>query len=368
MKKLGVIINPVAGLGGRVGLKGSDGEETLKTALSLGAKPEAPKRAIQALCELKNQSIKIITCKGDMGENECLKAGLVIDRLLEVSNENTSPEDTKRAARLMQEENVDLLLFAGGDGTARDILEAIGSEIPALGIPSGVKIHSAVYGKTPILAGRAAKRYLSGEAMTLKETEVMDIDEKLFREGRVSAKLYGYLMTPFDKESMQGLKSPNPESEEQSLLGIAEQVCEHMEKDVFYVIGPGTTTREIMKRLGLNNTLLGVDIIKNKELIASDVSESELYNMISGSRFKIIITPIGGQGVILGRGNQQISPRVLNLVGKENIIIISTRGKLNEFLNRVLTVDTGDEETNGHLRGYYRVLTSYGEETVLKCI
>ena len=332
MKKLGVIINPIAGMGGRVGLKGSDGLETLQKARELGAKPEAPRRSIEALtvlAEIKDE-LEVITYPQEMGEDAVRKAGFEPKVIGSINSGFTSAEDTIQAAREMLEQHVDLLLFAGGDGTARNIYTAIGSSIPVLGIPAGVKIHSAVYAVNPRSAGEAAKLYLQNKVVNIREAEVMDIDEEAFREGRVSATLYGYLKVPELKQFVQSVKS-GARSEKAEVLGIAEQIVANMEDNVFYVIGPGTTTRNIMERLDLPNTLLGVDIVLNKQLVANDVSEETLYQKIQGHKSKIIVTAIGGQGHIFGRGNQQISPRVIRAVGKETSWLLPV--KISWFLS-----------------------------------
>ena len=287
MKKVGVIINPIAGMGGRVGLKGSDGLETLQKARELGAKPEASQRSIEALkvlAEIKDE-LEIITYPQEMGEEAVRKAGFEPTVIGSIKSGFTSAEDTIQAAREMLKRDVDLLLFAGGDGTARNIYTAIGTSIPVLGIPAGVKIHSAVYAVNPRSAGEAAKLYLQDKVVNIREAEVMDIDEEAFREGRVSATLYGYLKVPELKRFVQSVKS-GTRSEKAEILAIAEQVVASMEDNVYYVIGPGTTTRSIMERLELPNTLLGVDIVLNKQLVANDVTEETLYQKLQGQKGK----------------------------------------------------------------------------------
>lgn len=358
-------MNPVAGMGGKVGLKGSDGSEILKKALELGATPQSPQRTIQALRQLERlkDQIEITTCPGDMGENEAKEFGFLVKVIGAgtINQEKSSAEDTVKAARQMKELNADLILFAGGDGTARDIYRAIGDQITVLGIPAGVKIHSAVYGKNPKSSGELAALFLEDKIKELQEAEVMDIDEDAFRSGRVAAKLYGYLRVPYEKKYVQNLKSGGVAGEQTNLEMISNYIVDNMDDDYHYIIGPGTTTRPIMEKLGLSNTLLGVDVVYRKKIVANDVNEQALLRIIGDKKVRLIITTIGGQGYILGRGNQQISPEVLKMIGKENIIIVSTRDKLNTNFGSPLLVDTGDETVNQWLCGYYRVIVGYGD-------
>lgn len=354
-------------MGGKVGLKGTDGTEILQRARELGAEPEAPKKANKALEILTplRDKLRIITCPGDMGENEAVAAGFV-PTVVGDRKDDTGPEDTEQAARYMLNLGVDLLLFAGGDGTARNIYNAIGAKMPALGIPAGVKIHSAVYANHPRSAGEVALKYLQGELETLREAEVMDIDEEAFRQGQVTAELYGYLQVPYERQLVQSLKAGRTEGEEAALDAVADRIIDEMELDVLYIIGPGTSTRPIMDKLDLPNTLLGVDLIKNRRLVASDVSEQEILRHLDGQQAKIIVTVIGGQGYIFGRGNQQLSAKVIQKVGKKNIRIIATKNKIVSLRGQPLLVDTGDDEVNAEFNDYMRVVTSYNEEMMYK--
>jgi predicted polyphosphate/ATP-dependent NAD kinase len=373
MGGLGLIVNPVAGIGGRVGLKGSDGAGVQRRALELGAVPQSLNRAIQALERIKPiDDLEIITYPGEMGEDAARACGFEPTVIGSITPGETTPEDTRRAAREMLRLNVDLLLFAGGDGTARDIYNAVGDGIPVLGIPAGVKIHSAVFATNPINAGDLAVLVLQGRVSNLREAEVMDIDEDAFRQGIVSAKLYGYLKVPFQRRLVQGLKTPSSPGEVASMRAIAYDVVGKMEDACLYIIGPGTTTRAITSRLGLNKTLIGVDAVLGGELVAADVNESQLLKLVGGRRAKIIVTPIGGQGCIFGRGNQQISPRVIKKVladddrPKGRIVVVSTPGKIHALGGRPLWVDTGDRELDEMLSGYIRVITGYREQIVYK--
>jgi predicted polyphosphate/ATP-dependent NAD kinase len=376
-KRLGLIVNPVAGIGGRVGLKGSDGAEIQKKALELGAVPQSLNRAIQALERIKPvDDLEVITYPGEMGEDAARACGFEPTVIGSIKPGETTLEDTRNAAREMRRLNVNLLLFAGGDGTARDIYNAVGERLPVLGIPAGVKIHSAVFGTNPLNAGDLAVLYLQGKAARLREAEVMDIDEEAFRRGIVSAKLYGYLKVPFQRRLLQGLKTPSSPGEQAAMAAIAADVVSQMEDGWLYIIGPGTTTRAITSRLGLDKTLIGVDVVRGERreergerggrLVATDVNESQLLKLIEGRKAKIVVTPIGGQGYIFGRGNQQISPKVIEKVGKENIIVVSTIGKVHSLGGRPLWVDTGDRAADRMLSGYIRVVTGYNEQIVYR--
>ncbi|MFA7412243.1 MAG: ATP-NAD kinase family protein [Tissierellaceae bacterium] len=368
--KLGFIVNPIAGMGGRVGLKGTDGPEILEKALNLGAIPESPekaKRALKVLLPIKDQ-IEIYTYPGIMGEEETRSLGFN-PRVLGSEKEDYQSKDTEEAAREMVARGVDLILFAGGDGTARNIYSAIGTEVPVIGIPAGVKIHSGVYASHPKAAGQIALKFLQGEEMNIVEAEVMDIDEDAFRDGIVTARLYGYMNIPLEPELIQTTKSTGGQTpEEEALEGIAEAVVDNMEEnpDSYYIIGSGTSTRPIMNALGLANTLLGIDIVKGGELIASDVNERQILDIIQDHKAKIVVTVIGGQGYIFGRGNQQISGEVIKKVGKENIIVIASNNKIRSLEDRPLLVDTGDDEVNSMFNGYIRVINTYYSEATLK--
>lgn len=369
MKKIGLIVNPIAGMGGSVGLKGSDGLEILEKARALGARPKSPYRTTQALEMISSfkDKVEIITYPGKMGEEEAIASGFEPTVIGSIIENNTTPQDTINAARDMKNLGVDLILFAGGDGTARNIYDSIGTSIPALGIPAGVKIHSAVYGQTPKRAGELLSLYLDDKVLEFKEVEVMDIDEDAFRAGNVIARLYGYLKVPFEKQYVQNRKAGSgADAEENALINIAHDIEDSMLDDYIYIVGPGTTTRSIMENLGLKNTLLGVDVIKDKKLIANDVTENELLDIIKDKKVKIIVTIIGGQGYIFGRGNQQLSAKVINQVGKKNIIVVTTKNKLNSIFGYPMLIDTGDSETDKMLEGYYRVVVGYEDSIMYK--
>ncbi len=350
VKAIGLIVNPVAGMGGAVGLKGTDGKAIVNRARSLGAKPIAPVRAQAFLSELNpvKSSLRLVVGAGSMGEDEA-KGSNFIYKVLGKRKKETSAEDTVAIAKKMVDADVALLVFCGGDGTARDILKAIGTSLPVLGVPTGVKMHSAVFAVTPQAAARVVMRFLY-EALPLREAEVMDVDEKAFREGRVSAELYGYVLAPYEPHLIQANKSASPmtESELRNHAAIGVYIIENMKSDVVYIIGPGTTTRTIGDLLDAKKTLLGVDLFCNKKMVANDVNETQILKAIAGKPAQIIVTPIGGQGFIFGRGNQQISPEVIRLVGLDNVIVVATESKLRSL--KALRVDTGDANLDAAFR------------------
>ncbi len=369
MKKLGLIVNPMAGIGGSVGLKGSDGEDIQRKALDLGAEPHAGERAVQALKQLKSlPELEIITYPREMGEDSARASGFSPTVIGSIKSGHTTAEDTRRAANEMKELGVNLLLFAGGDGTARDIYEAVGTSLPVLGVPAGVKIHSAVYATNPASAGELAALYLQGKVDELREAEVIDMNEEAVRHGSLAVRLYGYLSIPYHQSLVQNLKVPSA-GEEAAMASIGQDIVDRMEDGCMYIIGPGTTTRAITDGLGLPKTLVGVDVVLNREIIAADANESKLLDLLDrhgDGCVKIVVTLIGGQGYIFGRGNQQISPRVISRVGKKNIIVVATPGKLHALGHRPLLVDTGDHEVDEMLSGYLTVVTGYNERAVRK--
>jgi len=361
---LGFIVNPIAGMGGAVGLKGTDG--VWRKALELGAKPIAPLRAdmfLQALEPVK-EHLTLIVGAGQMGEEEAAKRGFTYKIVGERRTETTA-EDTEKVARAIKEEGVGLLIFCGGDGTARDVLDAVGSRFPVLGVPTGVKMHSAVFATDPRAAAVTVARYL-WEELPLREVEVMDVDEEAFRQGRLSARLYGYVLAPYEPSLIQGskLESPMTESELHNQAGLALYIIEEMKPELMYVIGPGTTTRTIADLLEEKKTLLGVDIFLNKKRVAADVNETQILELTEGREARIIVTPIGGQGFIFGRGNLQISPRVIRQIGLDKVIVVATRSKLRGL--KGLRVDTGDPSLDEELSGFIRVVTDYREEQMVR--
>jgi predicted polyphosphate/ATP-dependent NAD kinase len=359
-KIVGFIVNPVAGMGGAVGLKGTDGKAILNQAIALGAKPVATQRAETFLSELTpaKEHLNLIVGAGDMGEKQAKKKGFTCIVVGEAKKETTS-KDTQTIAKCIVEADVDLLVFCGGDGTARDVFKAIGVKVPVLGVPTGVKMHSALFAVSPQAAARVAMTYL-WRGLPLREAEVMDVDEAAFRQGHLSAELFGYMLSPFEPHLIQGNKmaSPMTENEVENQAAIALYIIEAMRPDILYIVAPGTTTRTIGDLLDQKKTLLGVDLFQNTQIILRDVCEKQILQTLDGKIAKIIVTPIGGQGFIFGRGNQQISPKVIRQVGLGNIVVIATKSKLDRLES--LRVDTGDSDLDRQFRTRgIRVVTDY---------
>ena len=382
--KIGFVVNPLAGIGGAVALKGSDGEEIVEEALSRGAEPRAEMRANTAMSQIKlsgEPNFSILTAAKNMGENVLTALHLPCEVIYKAGS-NSSSRDTNKVVALFKEQGVDLIVFAGGDGTARDVLDALSvtntdtdaeqQAIPVIGIPAGVKIHSAVYALTPVRAGELINLIVKNQPMSLVDAQVMDLDEQAFRESKVVAKCYGYLPVPVDDTRMQLIKQGGLNHHELAVQDVAADIIESMEQDVYYLIGSGSTTAEIMNQLDLKNTLLGIDIVCNQRLVASDADEKTIQATIKNTAVKIIVTIIGGQGHVFGRGNQQLSANVIKKVihqsgdEKENIIIIATNEKLQSLENRPMIADTGDELLDETLSGLYSVVTGYQQKTLYR--
>ncbi|MGB1091300.1 MAG: ATP-NAD kinase family protein [Oceanobacter sp.] len=367
--KVGLIINPYAGIGGAVGLKGSDGEAREK-ALNLGAELKATDRVRQALSFLSGselaQRIQFVSAPDILGadliESLCLEQTVIGYGFEEQS---LTGSDTEALARLISEQAVDLLVFAGGDGTARDIYRAIEDSLPVLGIPAGVKIHSGVFGVTPSASGEVLKRLLEGELVDLKEAEVRDLDEEAFRRGEVRARYYGEMRVPQVGHFVQSVKQGGVEQEELVLDDIAAEVSRNLEEDCLYLIGSGKTTLAVKESLGFDGTLLGIDAVVNGECIQSDLTEKDILALLDNyPDARAILSIMGGQGHIIGRGNQQLSSTVLKRLTPDRIQLISTKTKIKSLEGRPLIVDSGDAELDKSWPGLMEVITGY-EDRVL---
>lgn len=364
---VGLLVNPLAGLGGSLAMKGSDGEQLrlLAAALPAPERGRAMLRTVRALNILAAHTRRVrFTCwAGEMGETALQHAGLDYEVLGSVGTGLTSASDTRAAAGKLRERGVDLILFAGGDGTARDVCDAIGMRCPVLGIPAGVKMHSGVFAVSPEAAGELLRRLVDGGLVGLHAQEVRDIDEEAFRRGEVRSRYYGEMMVPSEGHYLQHTKIGGREDPDLAAADIAGWQVEHMSPDTTYLIGPGSTTAAIMAELSLPNTLLGVDVVRNRTLLAADANETELLQLLAAAPGPacMLVTVIGGQGHLFGRGNQQFSPAVIRAVGLDNIVVVAAKSKITRLEGRPLLVDTNDAALDRELCGYRKINTGYDD-------
>jgi len=361
MKKIGLIVNPIAGMGGSVGLKGTDGE-IYKKAIELGAKPTTPQRIEETLSLIKRKDVYFMVAHGKMGEDYIKKFDFKYEVVSKIGEE-TNATDTKRIVQEMLEKGIELLIFVGGDGTARDIYDVLEFKIPVVGIPSGVKMFSPVFALSP----SAAAEIINIAGNQFIEKEVLDIDEEAFRENKIAAKLYGYLKVPKNITLLQAKKEPSnvSKSEEDMKEEIADYLMENLEKETLYILGPGTTLKTIADKMGVGKTLLGIDAVFKGQLVGTDLNEKGLLTLIKMyNKSTIIVTPIGGNGFIFGRASKQFTPEVLRLIGKKNIVVVATEDKINKL--ECLRVDTGNIEVDRSLNGFTKVITAYKKETIIE--
>lgn len=352
-------------MGGRVGLKGTDGDDTLLESIGRGAVSAVEDRAFESLKFAGPLGeYEFLTVGGNMGEELLLRTEAEFE-VVYVPENPSSANDTRMGCKKVVDLGGQILLFAGGDGTARDVLDAIDERIPVIGIPSGVKMHSGVFSTNPEAAGRLLRLFASG-SLPVHRAEVMDIDEDAFRRGRLSASLYGHMLVPYEPALIQHSKSEVATiTAEEEKDEIGQYVSENLENGVLYIFGPGTTVEAVSGYLGIGKTLLGVDVVLDGKVIICDATENDLLEALGKySDARIIVTPVGGQGFIFGRGNQPISPRVIRIVGRDNIIVIAAPSKLKEI--RALRVDTGNPDLDEKLRGYMKVIVGYGRRSLAK--
>jgi len=365
MMLVGLVINPVAGMGGSVGLKGTDGKDVYQEALRRGAKPISEERAIVALRSIPaSLDVQFVTASGEMGEHALTLAGIPFRIVYDLPGE-TSPFETMEACDRFVQNGVSLIVFCGGDGTARDVLDVVGDRTPIIGIPAGVKMHSGVFLNTPSGLGPLLIAFLNGGYRTVL-TEVADVDESAVRKGLISDRVYGYAPTIVVDRLTQPTKGEvMGMTDEEEKEEIAQYFVENMETDMLYILGPGTTTKAIADAMGQEKTLLGIDVYSDRTIVLRDVDETKLIDeLVTRSNAKIVVTPIGLQGFIFGRGNQPISAEVIRKVGIDNIRIVATPTKLSNITS--LRVDTGNAEMDTLLKGFHRVLVGYGRERLMK--
>jgi predicted polyphosphate/ATP-dependent NAD kinase len=346
--RIGLLVNPIAGMGGKVGLKGTDG--VVEKARKLGAEQIAPKKAEETLKEFytnfsQNKKINWLTCKGLMGADELISViGQNIDIIYTPKDSITTSSDTKNACKEFLRQDLDLLLFCGGDGTARDIVKIVNKKIPLLGIPSGVKMHSGVFGITVHATAKILYEFIN-KRLIIGDVEIMDLDENKYRKGEWNIRLFGTAKGIVEPTYVQVGKSLY---ESVSDDAVKEELAEHIQDemkqhpDFLYLFGSGGTIDYIAHKLNFENTLLGIDAVFNDKLVGKDLNEEKLLKLLSKhKKAKVLLSPIGAQGFILGRGNLQLSPKIIKKIGLDNIIVLSTPSKL--IHTPFLRVDTGDK-------------------------
>jgi predicted polyphosphate/ATP-dependent NAD kinase len=366
--RLGLVINPYAGVGGPSALKGSDHKNTLRLAKERGVQPKACQRVIEMLSSLESDisTIKIVTATGMMGEDACLNLPASCVKTVFDTPAKTTSQDTQSAAKNIIKEQVDLLVFVGGDGTARDIFTAIGSRQTVLGLPAGVKMHSAVFAVTPKAVASVIDSMINHKLVAARMAEVRDIDEVAFSKGQVKTRYFGEMQIPDDQLLVQTVKCSGLLDDEIMLDDLCAYLLETIEDDTLYILGSGGTLQHFKIGLGIEKpTLLGVDVWFEGDVLYYDVHEQQLYELIQKYKnVKVFLSVIGGQGVILGRGNQQISARIIEQVGIEALQFISTQTKLLALNGRALSVDSGSDTLNKRLAGFHKIICGY-EDFVL---
>lgn len=370
---IGLIVNPLAGLGGSLALKGSD---DLPQSVLLSDEDAADGmarsllRAQRALSPLIHcaDAVRFVCWGGAMGQVVLDSLGFGFEVAGSSKTDRSSADDTRTAASALAGLGVDIIVFVGGDGTARDIFDVLGDTFPVLGIPAGVKMHSGVFAVSPEAAGELLVELVKGGLVGLAPQEVRDIDEKAFRENVVRSRFYGEMLVPAEGRFLQHTKIGGVENSELAAADIAAWIVELMDDDCIYIIGPGSTTAAIMLQLDLQNTLLGVDVIRAGQLLLSDANEGQLLDLLHLAHVpaKIIVTVIGGQGHVFGRGNQQISAAVIKIVGLENIQIVAAKSKISALQGRPLLLDTNDPALDVALSGYRSVVTGYQDKILYR--
>ncbi len=375
---VGLVINPIAGMGGSVGLKGTDGDDVLREAISRGALPIAAKRTARTLRTLRPATegpdgIRLIAGPGETGGNLLDDMGIRFSATGDGSDVTGTSRDTIAAARAMEGRGARLVLFSGGDGTARDLLAAVGDRVPLIGIPCGVKMYSAAFATSPEAAGHVARDFADliggrsdfGSNHTFL-AEVMDIDEDAYRSGRLSAELHGYARCPRIASHLQGPKVRSSATHDDAVRSAATEIAEGMNPGQAYVIGPGTSAKAVLDALGLKGALLGADVVRDRELVGRDLDSAEIEKAAGSGPASVILGVIGGQGYVLGRGNQQIGAALIRRIGRDNLIIISSEDKLARLAGGELFVDSGDPCLDRELEGFVGVRTGAGRRMMMR--
>lgn len=365
--RIGLVVNPIAGLGGRVGLKGTDGPGTVAEALERGAQPQAGPRARRALTRLAERvpGANLLVALGQQGAD--WTEGLSLDvTVIDLKTNSQTARDTRQAVEAMND--CDLILFAGGDGTARDVASMLKPGQAMLGIPCGVKMHSGVFAISPQAAGAlVADIFTASDRISWSDdAEIMDIDEAALREGHIAPELYGHARVPLVRNRMQASKGGPRIDWGAALASAASELVGQMDPGTLYIIGPGTSAGAVMCAVGHAPTVLGIDAMRDGDVAARDVGAAELESLADDGPVRIVLGVTGQQGFLIGRGNQQISPKLLRQAGREGLIVLAGEDKLMGLAQPRLWVDSGDPDLDSELEGFLRVRTARGRETMMR--
>lgn len=365
--KIGLIVNPVAGLGGAVGLKGTDGPDTVAEALRRGAVARSGERTRRAMKRLADRvpGTAVVTVPGALGADWVSGLDLTVD-VRATGTASGTARDTREAVAAMAD--CDLVVFAGGDGTARDVAALLRDGASLLGIPCGVKMHSGVFAVSPDAAGALLADIAADPDRVAWDTaaEVMDIDEEALRAGRLAPRLYGHARTPLARGRIQASKGGPRKDWAAELRGAASEIARAMEPSTLYIVGPGTSAGAVVQALGLTPTVLGTDAVRDGALAVQDARASELEQLAGDGPVRIVLGVTGQQGFLLGRGNQQIGPALIRRCGREGLIVLATENKLAALAQPKLWVDTGDPDLDHELCGFLRVRTGRGREMMMR--
>jgi predicted polyphosphate/ATP-dependent NAD kinase len=346
-------------MGGRVGLKGTD--DVVELAIELGGRPSAAGRAERMLAELAARlaraprpfGIDWLTCAGEMGAASLERAGFVGACICHrPATATTSRTDTQQAVRAFLEHGAEIVVFCGGDGTARDVASVTGLQTPVLGVPGGVKMYSGVFANDPERAARLLLGWLGG-VIGAARVELLDLDEDRYRQGEWVVRLFAEALTPFEPSVTQSAKARIEEREDRA---ARDEIAEHLgeliraEPEALYLLGPGSTVASIAAALGVEKTLLGVDAVQGGRRVGADLNERAILELLDRhAHRRLVLSPLGAAGFVLGRGNQQLSPRVIAAVGRRHLIVVATPAKLAR--TPALRFDTGDLELDRELAG-----------------
>lgn len=384
--KLALLVNPIAGMGGQVALKGTDG--LVEKARELGAKPISPQRASVFLkflvAELRSAGVPdvhLFVAPAPMGAQ--LLGPLFAELGCEVldvplsSPDTTSAADTQTVVQEFERLGVSLILFVGGDGTSVDVAQSLTQGTPILGVPSGVKTYGAVFVHSPEEAAKVVASFVQNPVT--REAEILDLDEDAYRRGELQVQLLGHAHVPALPEYFQLAKTPtlNHELESDVLSRVGEELAERFAQapvGTLFVVGPGSTLDSFAQMIGFERSVLGVDVVVRQEddsaqVLLLDAREDQLFDLLTHHDLTyLLVTPIGGQGFLFGRGNHQLSARVLRYVGKQHIWVVASPQKLRSVQGGVLRVDTRDSAVDELLAGYIRVIVDRGEEEMVRVV